>query len=102
VASRFNPEEKVVEAIVADTGAGIPKEFVDRIFDPFFTTKKVGEGTGLGLFVSYAIVEKCGGHIRFETRTVQENTSDSGTTFFVSLQPEPVVAEATNHRNSVG
>jgi two-component system NtrC family sensor kinase len=92
VASRFNPEEKVVEAIIADTGAGIPKEFVDRIFDPFFTTKKVGEGTGLGLFVSYAIVEKCGGHIRFETRTAQENPSDSGTTFFVSLQPEPSVA----------
>ena len=48
VASRFNPKEKVVEAIIADTGAGIPKEFVDRIFDPFFTTKKVGRGRDQG------------------------------------------------------
>ena len=80
-----------MEAIVADTGTGIPKEYVDRIFDPFFTTKKVGEGTGLGLFVSYAIVEKCGGHIRFETRTAQEAPAASGTTFFVSLQPEPAM-----------
>jgi signal transduction histidine kinase len=87
VSSRFNPEEQAVEGIVADTGTGIPKEYADRIFDPFFTTKKAGEGTGLGLFVSYAIVEKCGGHIRFETKTVQEDPTASGTTFFVSLQP---------------
>ena len=102
VASRLSRGENIVEAIIADTGTGIPKENVDRIFDPFFTTKGVGKGTGLGLFVSYAIVEKCGGHIRFETRTVQENTGDSGTTFFVSLQQEPVEAEAATHRNSVG
>lgn len=89
VTSRFSPNENMVEAVVADTGAGIPKEYVDRIFDPFFTTKKVGEGTGLGLFVSYAIVEKSGGHIRFETKTAQEDPSASGTAFFVSLQPEP-------------
>lgn len=92
VASRLNPDENVMEAIIADTGTGIPKEYVDRIFDPFFTTKKVGEGTGLGLFVSYAIVEKYGGHIRFETRTDSEAHNASGTTFVVSLQPEPAVA----------
>jgi len=96
VASRLNPNENVVEAIIADTGTGIPKEYVDRIFDPFFTTKKVGEGTGLGLFVSYAIVEKCGGHIRFETKTAQEDQGASGTTFIVSLPPEPAMAEATS------
>jgi two-component system NtrC family sensor kinase len=67
---------------------------VDRIFDPFFTTKKVGEGTGLGLFVSYAIAEKCGGHLRFETRTAGEAPNASGTTFIVSLQPEPATEEA--------
>jgi PAS domain S-box-containing protein len=87
VTSRFNATEKMAEALVADTGTGIPKECVERIFDPFFTTKKVGEGTGLGLFVSYAIVEKFGGHIRFETKTAQEEPSASGTTFIVSLQP---------------
>jgi two-component system NtrC family sensor kinase len=89
VESRFDPNKNVVEVMVADTGVGIPKEFMDRIFDPFFTTKKVGEGTGLGLFVSYAIVEKSGGHIRFETRTADEDPTSSGTTFFVSLLAEP-------------
>jgi PAS domain S-box-containing protein len=100
VTSRVNPQEKAVEAIIADTGTGIPKEYVDRIFDPFFTTKKVGEGTGLGLFVSYAIVEKSGGHIRFETKTKQEDPSASGTTFIVSLQPESAAA-ATDVTESV-
>jgi two-component system NtrC family sensor kinase len=101
VASRLNPGENMVEAIIADTGSGISKEYVERIFDPFFTTKKVGEGTGLGLFVSYAIIEKCGGRIRFETRSTQEGSAASGTTFFVSLPPEPVVAEAENHGSSI-
>ena len=87
VASRQHASGNLVEAIIADTGTGIPKENADRIFDPFFTTKKVGEGTGLGLFVSYAIVEKLGGHIRFETKTAEEDGAASGTTFFVTLLP---------------
>ena len=57
-----------VEIRVADNGNGIPEKIVDKIFQPFFTTKPTGQGTGLGLSLSYDIIKAHGGEIRVETK----------------------------------
>jgi histidine kinase len=53
---------------VKDTGTGIPPSILDKIFEPFFTTKKVGKGTGIGLSISYSIVQDYHGTIRVDSR----------------------------------
>jgi len=78
------PSEDMVHISFKDTGCGISRENLKKIFEPFFTTKKVGEGTGLGLSVSYGIVKKFGGDIQVESQTAEEGKR-SGTTFKVSL-----------------
>ena len=80
--------KRSIEVIISDTGTGIKPEDRTRIFDPLFTTKKVGEGTGLGLTVTYAIIKKYGGEIAFETRT-KEESRESGTTFIITLPTLP-------------
>lgn len=64
VTTRYLPDADAVSVEVADTGVGIPKEYLDKVFDPFFTTKDEGKGTGLGLSTAYAIVSAHQGEIR--------------------------------------
>jgi len=64
---------------VKDNGNGIPQKIVDKIFQPFFTTKPTGQGTGLGLSLSYDIVKAHGGEIKVETK------EGEGTTFTIQL-----------------
>ena len=78
-------DEEHVLLSVRDTGPGITEENLPRLFDPFFTTKEVGEGLGLGLSISYGIVQGFGGRIW------AENHPDGGAVFTVALRraPEP-------------
>jgi len=57
-----------IEIAVADNGDGITETAIDKMFEPFFTTKTVGEGTGLGLWVSYSIAREHGGSISAANR----------------------------------
>ena len=58
----------MIEISVADNGNGIPEAIKEKIFQPFFTTKPTGQGTGLGLSLSYDIVKAHGGELRVETK----------------------------------
>ena len=68
-----------IEIRVKDNGNGIPQKVVDKIFQPFFTTKPTGQGTGLGLSLSYDIIKAHGGEIKVETK------EGKGSEFIISL-----------------
>ena len=80
--STSKPGQQGIEILCTDTGCGIPPENLNRLFDPFFTTKEVGHGTGLGLSVSYGIVERHGGTIWVQSKV------GKGSTFKVWLPTE--------------
>jgi two-component system NtrC family sensor kinase len=71
--------ENKIHITVSDNGNGIPQKAVDKIFQPFFTTKPTGQGTGLGLSLSYDIIKTHGGEIKVETKEKE------GTAFTVEL-----------------
>jgi two-component system NtrC family sensor kinase len=80
IKTRHEGDDIVVS--ITDDGKGIPTENLSRLFDPFFTTKPVGEGTGLGLYLSYEIMQKHKGSISVDSKV------GSGTTFTLKI---PVV-----------
>lgn len=76
---RLQKTEKDVIIEFEDTGCGMSKEQIGKIFDPFFTTKPVGEGTGLGMSISYKVIQKHNGTISVES------TEGKGTKFRIQL-----------------
>ncbi len=67
---------------MAENGNGIPQKVLDKIFQPFFTTKPTGQGTGLGLSLSYDIIKAHGGEIKVESK------GEEGTMFCIALPVE--------------
>ncbi|HSV94276.1 MAG TPA: response regulator [Desulfobacterales bacterium] len=89
IEARSSPPHAVVQ--VADTGAGMDRETVEKCFDPFFTTKPIGKGTGLGLSTAYGIVKSHDGMIRVSSKPGE------GTVFhlqFPLARTEPAAAES--------
>ncbi len=99
ITTRNRANRELAEILISDTGHGIAPEMREKVFDPFFTTKKPGEGTGLGLSVSYAIVKEHQGSIRVA------ESSPSGTTFalrFPAVQETPTGENHEEHENFTG
>jgi signal transduction histidine kinase len=82
ITSRLDGSGKAVQVLISDTGVGIPKANLDRVFEPFFTTKDVNEGTGLGLYITYKVIERHNGLIELDSE------EGKGTTVTVTLPVE--------------
>lgn len=82
ISSLLVPQDSFVQVQFSDTGYGIPEKNLSRIFDPFFTTKADKKGTGLGLAVSYGIVDRHRGRIEVQSE------EGRGTTFTIKLPLE--------------
>ena len=80
--------------IIQDTGSGIDPIIINKIFDPFFTTKDVGEGTGLGLAVTYSLVQQMGGTVEVQSEL------HKGTTFTISLPANQSFTKPADEQNS--
>lgn len=83
ITTKYIKEKDKITVTIEDTGQGIPPDIINRIFDPFFTTKPVGQGTGLGLSVSYGIIKEHNGEISVRSEP------DMGASFKVELPVKP-------------
>lgn len=93
IETAYERKDGQIRISISDSGSGIPAELTDRIFDPFFTTKAVGEGTGLGLSVSYGIVQDHGGTIEVKSQVGE------GSVFTIHL---PVQTKGVPSENASG
>ena len=88
-------EENTLVITCTDTGMGMPEAEIDKVFNPFFTTKPTGEGTGLGLYITYNQIQKMNGQIAVES------TPDVGTTFRIELPKLKEASEDGNEEKSI-
>jgi signal transduction histidine kinase len=84
-----------VSITISDNGCGMPEENLSKIFEPFFTTKERGQGTGLGLTITYGLVKKLNGNISVISKEME------GTTFIITL-PIRMHEELSKNENSFG
>lgn len=78
IKTKWNKAKDTLRVSIKDNGTGMPADVQKRIFEPFFSTKKVGEGIGLGLYLSYSYIEQHSGNIKV-------NSSSKGTEFIIEL-----------------
>jgi two-component system NtrC family sensor kinase len=79
VSVKSSADKSEIRITITDTGPGIPESMQKKVFDPFYTTKSTGKGTGLGLWISYSIIEKMGGKLALLSKEGQ------GASFTITL-----------------